>query len=180
VTEPSLPGPERYPDEIPTAPQRKRFWQRLSRRGKILIIADAAVLALLVVVGVVFVLVRNTGGSSSALYTPPPPPMPAHVSSSFTDWGPAVCPSLMFFSRMADTQLPSSINNQLCMHDNTSIAIGIYDNEPAVDRDIAHLGGHQHYAIGTDDSNQIWVFLVLQGDPSTLNPLRTYGFTLHR
>ena len=151
----------------------------MSRRGKTIVIVDVIVLVALIVGTVLFVTLRDRGESSNFVSTPVAPQQP-HVSGAFFQWGPDVCPSFQFFDHLADAQLPGATKNQVCFReDNTAVAVGMYDDQAKLDGDLGRRGAGQHYATGTDDSDQRWLFLVLQGNQSVLSPLSRYGFTVH-
>jgi hypothetical protein len=103
------------------------------------------------------------------------------MSSDSTDWVVAACHHGPVFPNPPDNPLPRAIKSALCSYnESSSILIGVYGEQSSLDNDVARRGGIHHYASGTDDSNQIWLFFVApQGDEAALAPLARFGFKLH-
>lgn len=157
------------------------FWRRLSRRTKIIIVVDLIVLA--IVVGAAAFYLGDPGSDSSSepaalpSTTTSAPVSPLRTSYGLA-WIVAACGGAMTLQDLPESPLPQAIDYAVCLAPGSgaAIAIGVYDEEAALDDDVADMRIPHRYATRVDDTGKHWLVVVEGDSAAPLQPLHRYGF----
>ncbi|GAT11429.1 hypothetical protein H7I77_14650 [Mycolicibacterium novocastrense] len=163
--------------------QPSGFWNRLTRRTKILVLVDVIVLATLLVAAVLYVTDPWSDSSSETIATSDTttaaPQSPLRTRYGLA-WITAACGSRMVLEDSPQSPLPQAIDYVACIAPGTidTIVIGAYDDEDTLDGDLAGMRTAHRHATHVDDNGKHWL-VVVEGDSDVpLEPLRRYGFRI--
>lgn len=163
--------------------QPSGFWNRITRRTKIVVLVDVIVLAILSV-GAVLYFTDPWSDSSSETVATSGTTTAATQSPLRTPYGlawiMAACGSPMVLQNPPQSPLPQSIDYVACNAPGTidTIVIGAYDHEEILVDDLAGMRTAHRHATHVDDNGKHWL-VVIEGDSDVpLEPLRRYGFRI--
>ncbi|MCV7253960.1 hypothetical protein H7J86_17515 [Mycobacterium hackensackense] len=176
--------------EVSTSPpgQRLPVRKRLTRRTKIVLAADLAILIIALAISLAWIALRQEESADRAAgieataetTSSTPEPSPPFQSAQGITWITAACGSpTMLDDNRANTLLPQSTDWGICMGTPGALPVlaGVYDQSSKLKDDLAALSPHYHHAVRTDDTGMSWIF-VTEGDASTLAGLDRYGFRI--
>jgi len=131
----------------------------------------AALVVVVVVILVIAVSSHSDSGKASHSGTP------GSISGSTEQWVEAVCRTGTFADRNPP---PDAEGGALCMPKSGSgvITIGQYDSNFKMRNAIAMLQA-KYYASAITSDETVWVFAVMAGDASILEPLTQFGFRIN-
>lgn len=155
-------------------------WSRLSRRTKLVIAVDLAVLAILLGGAAAYLANSrsDTSATSSATTTTTPIPGSPLKTPRGLAYIAAACGGAVTLQRLPESPLPRADDYAVCVAPTSgaAIAIGVYDDRAALDEDVADFGQAHRFVTHTDDDGAFWLALIEGDSAAPLAPLQRYGF----